>query len=86
MKREDIAVTVHDGVLTVTGERKSDQNSQTGTVHRSERFYGKFTRSVSLPGTAKADAVAASYKDGVLQIELPKAEEAKPKSIEVKIS
>lgn len=86
MKREDIAVTVHDGVLTVTGERKSDQNSQTGTVHRSERFYGKFTRSVSLPTTAKADAVAASYKDGVLQIELPKAEEAKPKSIEVKIS
>ncbi len=86
MKREDISVTVHDGVLTVSGERKSEQDSKTGSVHRSERYYGKFTRSVSLPPTAKADKVAASYKDGVLQIELPKAEEAKPKSIEVKIS
>ena len=86
MKREDISVTVHDGVLTVSGERKSEQDTKTGAVHRAERYYGKFTRSVSLPPTAKADKVAASYKDGVLQIELPKAEEAKPKSIEVKIS
>jgi HSP20 family protein len=86
MKREDISVTVHDGVLTVAGERKSEQDSKTGAVHRSERYYGKFTRSVSLPSTAKTDNVAASYKDGVLQIELPKAEEAKPKSIEVKVS
>ncbi len=86
MKREDISVTVHDGVLTVSGERKSEQDAKTGAVHRSERYYGKFTRSVSLPPTAKTDKVAASYKDGVLQIELPKAEEAKPKSIEVKIS
>lgn len=86
MKREDISVTVHDGVLTITGERKSESDTKTGTVHRSERTYGKFTRSVSLPPTAKADQIAASYKDGVLQVELPKAEEAKPKSIEVKIS
>lgn len=86
MKREDITVTVHDGVLTISGERKSEQDVKTGSVHRSERFYGKFTRNVSLPATAKADAVTASYKDGVLKIELPKAEEAKPKSIEVKIS
>ena len=86
LKREDIAVTVHDGVLTITGERKSDAEAKTGTVHRSERAYGRFTRSVSLPPTAKADQVAASYKDGLLQIELPKAEEAKPKTIEVKIS
>jgi HSP20 family protein len=86
LKKEDIAVTVQDGVLTVAGERKREQDIASGNVHRTERFYGKFTRSVSLPATAKADQVAASYRDGVLHVVLPKAEEAKPKSIEVKVS
>lgn len=86
LKKEDISVTVQDGVLTVSGERKREQETTSGNVHRTERYYGKFTRSVSLPPTAKADQVAASYKDGVLHVELPKAEEAKPKSIEVKVS
>jgi HSP20 family protein len=86
MKKEDISVTVHDGVLSVSGERRSEQDVKNGTVHRTERYYGKFTRSVSLPAAVKADQVAANYKDGVLHVELPKAEEAKPKSIEVKVS
>jgi HSP20 family protein len=86
LKKEDISVTVQDGVLTVSGERKREQDVTTGNVHRTERYYGKFTRSVSLPPTAKSDKVAATYKDGVLHVELPKAEEAKPKSIEVKVS
>ena len=86
MKKEEISVTVHDGVLTVSGERKREHESTSCNVHRTERLYGKFVRSVSLPPTAKSDQIAANYKDGVLKIELPKAEEAKPKTIEVKVS
>jgi len=86
LKKEDINVVVHEGVLTVSGERKSEKDVKAGTVHRTERYYGKFSRSVTLPSAVKADQVAASYKDGVLTVEVPKAEEAKPKSIEVKVS
>lgn len=86
IKKEDIHVTVHDGVLTISGERKSEKDVKEGTVHRTERYYGKFSRSVSLPSVVQADKVAAAYKDGVLSVEIPKAEEAKPKQIEVKIS
>lgn len=86
LKKEDINVTVHDGVLTVSGERKSEKDVKEGTVHRTERYYGKFSRSVSLPTAVKADKVGAAYKDGVLTVEVPKADEAKPKSIEVKVS
>lgn len=86
IKKEDIHVTVHDGVLTISGERKSEKDVKEGTVHRTERYYGKFSRSVSLPSVVQTDKVAAAYKDGVLSVEIPKAEEAKPKQIEVKIS
>ncbi len=86
LKKEEIKVVVHDGVLTVSGERKFEKETKEGTVHRAERTYGKFSRSVTLPAAVKADQVAASYKDGVLTVEVPKAEEAKPKSIEIKIS
>jgi HSP20 family protein len=86
MKKEDINVTVHDGVLTVSGERKSEKSVNEGTVHRTERYFGKFSRSVSLPAAVKADKVAAAYRDGVLTVEIPKAEEAKPRQIDVKVS
>lgn len=86
MKKEDINVTVHDGVLTVSGERKSEKDVKEGTIHRTERFYGKFSRSVSLPSAVSADKVGASYRDGVLTVEIPKAEEAKPRQIDVKVS
>jgi HSP20 family protein len=86
LKKEDINVTVHDGVLTVSGERKSEKEVKEGTVHRTERYYGKFSRSVSLPAAVRAEKVAANYRDGVLTVEIPKAEEAKPKQIEVKVS
>ena len=86
LKKEDIHVTVHDGILTISGERKAEKDINEGTVHRTERFYGKFSRSVSLPSAVKSDKVLASYKDGVLTVEVPKADEAKPRNIEVKIS
>lgn len=86
MKKSDLNVTVQDGVLTISGERNQGRDFTDGTTHRTERFYGKFSRSVTLPAAVKTDAVAANYKDGILVIELPKAEEAKPKQIDVKIS
>jgi len=86
MKKEDINVSVHDGVLAVSGERKGETEIKDGTVHRRERFYGKFSRSVSLPSEVRADKVSAVYKDGILTVEIPKAEEAKPKTVEVKVS
>lgn len=86
LKKEDINVSVHDGVLTVSGERKQEKDIKEGSVHRTERYYGKFSRSVSLPAEVRADKVSATYKDGVLHVELPKAEEAKPKSVEIKVS
>jgi HSP20 family protein len=86
MKKEDINVSVHDGVLTVSGERKYEKDTKEDTVHRCERFYGKFSRSITLPAVVRADKVSAVYKDGVLTLEIPKAEEAKPKTIEIKVS
>jgi HSP20 family protein len=86
LKREDINVSVHDGVLTVSGERKREKDIKEGSVHRTERYYGKFSRSVSLPAEVRADKVTAAYKDGVLHVELPKAEETKPRNVEVNIS
>ena len=86
LKKDDLNVTVHDGVLTISGERKTEKDVKEGTVHRTERYYGKFSRSVSLPSAIRADKVSAAYKDGVLTVEVPKAEEAKPKTIEVKVS
>ena len=83
MKREDIEVTLQDGALVISGER-TEETVQEGTeVHRQERSYGKFTRALTLPAAVADNQVAAQYKDGVLTVTLPKAEEAKPKSITV---
>ena len=86
MKKEDIEVSLHDGVLSVSGERKSEREQKEGETFRSERYFGKFQRSVSLPAAVDSNKVKASYKDGVLTIDLPKAEEAKLKQIAVSVS
>jgi HSP20 family protein len=86
MKREDIDVSLHDGVLSISGERKNQETYENADVHRAERFLGRFQRSVSLPVAVAADRVKAQYKDGVLTITLPKTEEAKPKHIDVNVS
>ena len=83
MKREDIEVTLQDGALVISGERKAEQVSEETTVHRQERYYGKFTRALTLPAAVAGDKVKAQYKDGILTVTLPKAEEAKPKAITV---
>ena len=86
LKREDIDVSLHDGVLTVSGERKAAKETENTTVHRAERFFGTFQHSVALPAPVAADKIEALYKDGILTITLPKTEEAKPKRIDVKVN
>jgi len=86
MKREDIELSLHDGTLTISGERKSETKHEHAEVYRAERFVGKFQRTLTLPAPVKSDAVKANYKDGILTVALPKAEEAKPKQIDVNVS
>jgi len=86
MKKEEINISLHDGILTVSGERKREEASGEGETFRSESYYGKFHRSVTLPTAVDTNNVKAAYKDGILTVTLPKAEEAKPKQIEVSVS
>src|ERR1700722_8486536 len=85
MKKEDINVSLHDGDLIISGERKSETRREGTEIYRAERFFGKFQRSIPLPATVAASNVKAEYKDGVLTVTLPKSEEAKPRQIEVNI-
>jgi len=84
MKKEDIDISFQDGLLTICGERKQESEVREGESFRSERFFGKFHRTVSMPTKVDAEKIKATYKDGVLSVELPKAAEAK--QIEVKVS
>jgi len=86
VKKEDIKLNVHDDVLTITGERKYEKEEKGKKYHRVERAYGSFMRSFTLPEDADGTKVTAEYKDGMLNVRLPKSEKAKPKSIEVKVS
>ena len=86
MKREEIDVTLHDGALSISGERKLEKKYEESEVYRTERFFGKFQRTVTLPAPVAADKVKAQYKDGVLTITLPKTEAAKPKQIDVNVN
>jgi len=83
LKKEEIQVSLHNGVLSISGERKSEEKVDGAETHRSERFVGRFHRTVILPSEVKGDQVNAQYKDGILTITLPKAEEAKPRQIQV---
>jgi HSP20 family protein len=80
----DVDISVEDSTLTIRGERKFYQEVNEDSFHRVERRYGAFSRSLALPQTANADAIEASFDRGVLTVEIPKVEEAKPKKITVK--
>jgi len=86
VKKEDVKVAVENGVLTISGERKSEKEEKNKKFHRIERAYGSFERSFIVPDDADADKVIAEFKDAVLRVHLPKSEKAKPKQIEVKVA
>jgi HSP20 family protein len=85
LKKEDIEISMQDGYLTLSGERKLEEKQDNGEVRRSERWVGRFHRSISLPCRVDAEKITATYNDGVLTVTLPKAEEAKPKQIPITI-
>jgi HSP20 family protein len=86
MKKEDFNVEVNDGTLTLSGERKFEEPATGVEYHRVERVAGKFSRSFYLPQTVKQDGIKATYRDGILEIHVPKAEEAKPRQITVSVN
>jgi len=86
MKKEEIDLSLHNGTLSISGERKQETKFEGAEVYRAERFVGRFQRAVTLPTTVAADKVKAQYKDGILTVTLPKTEEAKPKQINVNVA
>ena len=84
LKSEDLDITMEDGLLTIKGERQFTSESSEQQFHRVERRYGAFRRSITLPAQVQADHIEATFDNGVLQIVVPKAEEAKPKRIQVR--
>ncbi len=83
MKKEDITLSLHDGVLTFSGERRQEKaHDEKGRV-RNERFFGRFERSLTLPVQVDGTRVTAAYEDGILTVTLPKSEAAKPRQIEI---
>ena len=84
LKQEDIQIEFENGLLTIRGERKIEK-SEGMTWHRVERVYGNFSRSFTLPRTVDPERIAASYREGILEIDVPKKEEAKPKNIRIAV-
>jgi HSP20 family protein len=85
VKQNDIKVSLTDNTLTLQGERKAEHEEKHNGYYRLERTYGKFHRSFKLPVEVNADKIKAKYKDGILEIDIPKSEKAKPKEISIKV-
>lgn len=86
LKKEEVKVTVEDGVMTVSGERKVEKEEKTKKYHRVERAYGKFERSFTLLENADGTRINAEFKEGVLLVHLPKSEKPASKALDVKIN
>ena len=86
VKKEDVKVSVQNGVLTISGERKFEKEEKKKKYHRVERSYGSFVRSFTLPDQADSSKVKAEFKNGMLTVRVPKNEKAKPKQIEVNVA
>lgn len=86
MKLEDIKITLTDDQLVIRGEKRRELEQKDANYHRAERVYGQFERVFSLAHPIRQDAIEATYKDGVLEVSVPKAEEAKPREIQIKTS
>lgn len=85
MELKEIKVHVENGILSISGERRFGKEEKREDYHRIERSYGRFNRAFSLPASTDATAIRASYKNGVLEVVLPKHEQAKPRQIEVAV-
>ena len=83
MTKEDVNISITDNILTLKGEKKQEKEVKEENYHRIERSYGSFQRSFTLPVKIQHEKVKATFKDGVLNISIPKAEEVKPKQIEI---
>ena len=86
MKKEDVDLRVQEGTLTLSGERKFDEPASGVEYHRAERVAGKFSRSFYLPQTIKQDGITATFRDGSLEVHVPKAEDAKSKQIPISVN
>jgi len=86
MKKEDFHLELEDGTLTLSGERKFEEPTNGDGYHRIERLAGKFSRSFHIPQAVKHDGIKATYRDGILEVYVPKAEEAKPRQITVSLN
>ena len=84
LRKEDVNITLENNVLTISGERRFETDQKNETIHRLERAYGAFTRSFTLGPTVSSENVEANFQDGVLVIEVPKAEASKPRRIAIK--
>jgi HSP20 family protein len=85
VEKKDVEVTVHDGVITIRGERRFERTDDSEKTHRVESFYGSFERSFSLPADADDARIQAESKDGVLKVRIPKSQAAKPKAIDIQV-
>jgi HSP20 family protein len=85
VNKEDVKVSVHNGILTIRGERKQEKEESEKKFHRIERNYGSFTRSFTLPDNVDENEIKAVFKDGMLNLQIHKTEEPKPKAIEVSV-
>ncbi len=85
MKEKDIDITFGEGVLTIKGERKFENDSESRKYHRIERVYGSFSRSFTLPRSVDPEHISAAYNEGVLEISIPKREDAKPRQIRIEV-
>lgn len=88
LRSEDVSVTVENGVLTISGEKKQEvqEGKEDGNYYLFERHYGRFERSFTLPRTVNADQVKARFENGILTVSLPKAEEAKPRKVQIEVN
>jgi len=86
VKKDDVKIDIKDRVLTIEGERKQEKEEHGKKFHRIERSYGKFVRRLALPTDVDDQKIAADFKDGVLNVHLPKSASAKPRSISVKVA
>lgn len=83
--KDDVRITMQDNAITIRGEKKQEKESRKGNAHRVERSYGSFERTFSLPAVVKSEKIEATFSNGILTVTLPKAEEARPKQVEVKV-